>query len=1073
MDRHTADDTRASLSSFRQGRQIRRGTVVRDGRTLVEALEDRLLMASAGRLLEYDFNAANAWPAAGAAGSTGVVATAAQSAVGTIDTEGGTVRTGGINFAAVAPTSGAWRSQFTSGRLANPNTGADAVTNLGMLTLGFNLSASQARSVTLRVISYNDAGQPTGELSTEIDPAAVNSYQRFSVDLSTMRPAGPGTFDPTAPAVSFDFEIGSVGGWSRTGTPTIRVDNVQYSKPGLYVSSIDGSDSDDGTTEATAVRSLQKAFDLAQPGDIILVKGDAANPYRILGERTLVRKGGTPAAWVSLKNYPGQSPLIYSEAWNAIQIGHYAASDLPAIGYVEIRGLHFQGGSLKVGPRSAPDGNYDPANAALYNQGNPANDYAKYLQPVDPLTGIAGPSLVGGGPSSKTNGNGLSVDGGNEQNKPHDIRFADNVVEQFPGGGIGAGDSDRIQIENNVVRDNCYWDKYGTSGISILSWYSFDGTTGSTTRLVRGNVSSGNIHKQKWVRNSPTLTQYSDGNGIIIDYNHNRENTITVDDRTLVTNNVVFDNGGSGIHSYQSDHVDIVNNTAYFNSSSPHLEYGEIFSQGTDTRIYNNILYARTNAAGEKSQPVNGGTRPSASNGIVYKNNLYFGGNANALQAGGSSYAAWPADEFNVNNKTEDPKFAVATINAAQADFRLQAGSVAAWSGLADALAPQKDILGNLRNGSQHIGAYEYYAVAPTIVVAAAAMPAPVTGKSTLLTAIAGDDNGPAALTYTWSTVARPAGSSGPTFGRNGTNTSKQITATFARAGAYTLRVTVSDGTNTSSSDVNVTVNQTLTGITVSPATSTVDLNGTKQFAATAYDQFGVAMATQPTFTWAKASGVGAISSAGLYTAPAAAGSASITATSGSVTSAAASVTVADLTAPTLSTVTSSKVHGSSGTFAINLALGGVTRTIEPRLNGANRLIFTFSEPIKALDGTLSGNEFAITNATFGSATISGNTLTLNLTGVVNRRYMSVSLAGLADIAGNALVGTSTLTVGNLLGDVNRSGNVSVIDQQFVKSNTSQAVTATNFLYDVNASGGVISVIDQQQVKSNLGGVIL
>ena len=245
--------------------------------TFHESLEQRRLLASAGQLLAYDFNSTTAWPSAAAVGTPTVTGTAAQSNVGTIDTEHGTTadRTGGENFTVTAaPASGLWRSEFTSGKLAITNT----ETNLGKLTLGFSLSASQARTVKVRVISYDAAGQYIGALETEISPAAVDSFQRFAIDLSTMSASGPGTFNPTAPKISFNFEIGSQTGWSASGSPTLRVDNVNYSKPALYVSSIDGKDTDNGTTEALAFATIQKAINAAQPGDIIDIKGDTAPP---------------------------------------------------------------------------------------------------------------------------------------------------------------------------------------------------------------------------------------------------------------------------------------------------------------------------------------------------------------------------------------------------------------------------------------------------------------------------------------------------------------------------------------------------------------------------------------------------------------------------------------------------------------------------------------------------------------------------------------------------------------------------------------------------------------------------
>src|SRR5205085_12525088 len=111
------------------------------------------------------------------------------------------------------------------------------------------------------------------------------------------------------------------------------------------------------------------------------------------------------------------------------------------------------------------------------------------------------------------------------------------------------------------------------------------------------------------------------------------------------------------------------------------------------------------------------------------------------------------------------------------------------------------------------------------------------------------DDGGEANLTYTWAATSQPAGSN-PTFSANGTNVAKNSTVTFDLAGSYTFTVTISDGTNTVTSSVQVTVNQTATTITLSPTSATLNENATQQFSATAFDQFGNALSSQPTFTW-------------------------------------------------------------------------------------------------------------------------------------------------------------------------------------------------------------------------------
>ncbi|MGA2063196.1 MAG: LamG-like jellyroll fold domain-containing protein, partial [Thermoguttaceae bacterium] len=169
-------------------------------------------------------------------------------------------------------------------------------------------------------------------------------------------------------------------------------------------------------------------------------------------------------------------------------------------------------------------------------------------------------------------------------------------------------------------------------------------------------------------------------------------------------------------------------------------------------------------------------------------------------------------------------------------------------------------------------------AAAPVITAA----PSPVTGTSAALSvpALVGFGNG--SLTYTWSTIGTPPAP--VTFSVNGTSASNSTTATFTKSGAYTFRITVADSTGLSTTNtLTLTVNQTLTTITVAANGGAIVKSTWQQCTATAYDQFGVAMTTQPTFTWSVVSGGGSITSAGLYAAPSSAAAPVVKAASSSV----------------------------------------------------------------------------------------------------------------------------------------------------------------------------------------------
>jgi hypothetical protein len=176
--------------------------------------------------------------------------------------------------------------------------------------------------------------------------------------------------------------------------------------------------------------------------------------------------------------------------------------------------------------------------------------------------------------------------------------------------------------------------------------------------------------------------------------------------------------------------------------------------------------------------------------------------------------------------------------------------------------------------------------------VATAAHVVSQTTTTAALAVLGADAAGEASLTYTWQ-VAGPAPVS---FSANGTNAAKNTTATFAAAGSYTFQVTITDPSDlTATSQVSVTVSPVLTSVSVTPGTATVAPNGTQQFSATALDQFGNALASQPKVTWSASGTGGTVGSTGLFKAAAAPGSAVVKAAAGSVFGT-ATVTVATST---------------------------------------------------------------------------------------------------------------------------------------------------------------------------------
>jgi hypothetical protein len=156
------------------------------------------------------------------------------------------------------------------------------------------------------------------------------------------------------------------------------------------------------------------------------------------------------------------------------------------------------------------------------------------------------------------------------------------------------------------------------------------------------------------------------------------------------------------------------------------------------------------------------------------------------------------------------------------------------------------------------------------VATPAQASPGTVVGTSTSVSVLGADAEGEAGLVYAWSAIGTPPAA--VTFAPNGSNASKVTTATFSKAGAYTLQAAIRDGAGqVATSAVDVMVVQTPTSAIVAPASVTLAPGGAQAFTATGRDQFAAPLATQPVFTWT-ASGGGTISGAGLYTAGTVAG---------------------------------------------------------------------------------------------------------------------------------------------------------------------------------------------------------
>lgn len=239
-----------------------------------------------------------------------------------------------------------------------------------------------------------------------------------------------------------------------------------------------------------------------------------------------------------------------------------------------------------------------------------------------------------------------------------------------------------------VIVGDLVWDL--TTPGSIATNTTVLSTTGTTVTMSANAISGG-----VGATDSFHFSSITDGEGIIIDTNNANPAYVG---RTLVANNLAFNNGSGGVSSIKSNHVDLVFNTSYLNQRTFFTtNNGEIYMATTnDTNIFNNYVQAS-------------GSRPffstqNSNTSISWGNNGGFGGNGTVFPGS--------------NNITADPLWVAPALVPADAllwppplnwsGFQLKPGSPAIDAG-SGTFSRTTDILGNpgLTGPSVDMGAYE------------------------------------------------------------------------------------------------------------------------------------------------------------------------------------------------------------------------------------------------------------------------------------------------------------------------------------------------------------------------------
>lgn len=160
-------------------------------------------------------------------------------------------------------------------------------------------------------------------------------------------------------------------------------------------------------------------------------------------------------------------------------------------------------------------------------------------------------------------------------------------------------------------------------------------------------------------------------------------------------------------------------------------------------------------------------------------------------------------------------------------------------------------------------------------------------------------------------------------------------------------------------------------------------------------------------------------------------------------------------TPPVLLSVVSRMTHGTAGNFDIQLPMGAAASAtgVECRstANGLS-IVFAFDQIVKTGTGTFSGT------GTLGTAVISGNTITLPITGVTDNQTCRVSCDFVQNAGGETLVsGFTNFRI--LFCDVTGDGIVTSSDVNKCRAAVSNGlpVNGATFRYDTNVDGALTS----------------
>ncbi len=361
---------------------------------------------------------------------------------------------------------------------------------------------------------------------------------------------------------------------------------------------------------------------------------------------------------------------------------HFLPSTTYADVYVHISGTHGAPITIAGDPRTLTNFEGNGNNAAITIKAKYIN--VKYLN----ILNVPGDRAA------------ISVD------DSHHVVVTNNIACHAGGSGIQVTFSDYVRVSRNIVCYNGGYSLGGFHGSGISMWEDRDIDKNTSVKMI---ISNNYVYGNSNAR-APGDT---DGNGIIIDDNkHTQTNHVPYHGITKISNNIVFGNGGRGIHVYYSDYVIILGNSTFHNNQDPFLQDvnpGEIDSYSCGhVVIIDNIMFSD----GAPRSPGKGNNTDlkimnCADGKVTTAANLGYNDSADQ-----SKYAYYAGSPYIVQSTSfpdlwADPRYTVPTVDPNLTNLQIQQGSPALKAGESSFGYPRHDILGQRRTPPITIGAYE------------------------------------------------------------------------------------------------------------------------------------------------------------------------------------------------------------------------------------------------------------------------------------------------------------------------------------------------------------------------------